>query len=178
MGQKVALLRGINVGGRMLPMAVLRELCTGLGWQNVRTYIASGNVLFEADGTSAANEAELGAAIAGHFPFKVPVIVRTAQQWADYPDSNPFKAAAREAPNRLLLFVSKRPPAADVEARLQERATMGEQVRSAGELVWILFPEGIAQSKLSPVLIDKLFESPATSRNYRTVAKLKEMLEP
>lgn len=177
MGQKVALLRGINVGGRVLPMAALRDLCAGLGWRNVRTYIASGNVLFEAAGRCESLEAALEEAIAGRFGFKVPVIVRTAGQWHDYPASNPFEDAARDAPNRLLLFVSKRPPAADAEADLQQRATMGEQVRRAGDVVWILFPEGIAQSKLSPMVIDKLFESPATSRNYRTVVKLKEMLE-
>ena len=177
MERRLALIRGINVGGRMLPMAALRALCEGLGWREVRTYIASGNVLFEADGAREDQEAALEAAIAARFPFQVPVIVRTASQWAGIPDTNPFKDAARDAPNRLLLFVSKRSPPDEAEARLQQRATIGERVRQVGDLVWIHFPDGIAQSKLSPTLIDKMFESPATSRNYRTVVKLKEMLE-
>jgi len=177
MGQKVALLRAINVGGRMLPMATLRELCGGLGWQNVRTYIASGNVLFEADGANEANEAALEAAIAGRFPFKVPVVVRTAKQWADYPGSNPFLDEARDAPNRLLMLLSKQPPADGAAQAIEQRGAAGEKARRAGDALWIYFPDGSGTSKLTPTAIDKAIGSPATSRNYRTVVKLKEMLE-
>src|SRR5688572_22236820 len=84
MGRKLALLRGVNVGGRVLPMAALRELCTGLGWREVRTYIQSGNVVFESDDKPAALEAALEAAITERFGFKVQVIVRTPAQWAVY----------------------------------------------------------------------------------------------
>ena len=177
MGRKIALLRAINVGGRMLPMAELRAICADLGWRNVRTYIASGNVLFDAEGSAAANEAALEAAIAARFPFKVPVVVRTATQWAAYPGSNPFPDAARDAPNRLLMLLSKRPPAAAAEDAIAARAAAGERVRRAGEALWIHFPEGSGTSKLTPSAIDKAIGSPSTSRNYRTVVKLKEMLE-
>lgn len=177
MGRKLALIRGINVGGRVLPMAELREICAGLGWHDVRTFIQSGNVVFESDESAAALEAVLEAAISERFGFKVPVIVRTPAQWADYPAGNPFAQAARDEPNRLMLLVSKRPPAAEAVETLQARATMGERVGRAGDGLWIWFPQGAGQSKLSPVLIDKLVDSPATSRNHRTVMKLKEMLE-
>jgi len=178
MGQKVALLRAINVGGRMLPMAALRELCAGLGWRNVRTYIASGNVLFEAGGTNEANEAALEAAIAERFPFQVPVVVRTAEQWAGYPGSNPFIDEARDAPNRLLMLLSKQPPNDGAAQAVEQRARAGERARRVGDALWIFFPDGSGTSKLSPTAIDKAIGSPATSRNYRTVVKLKEMLEP
>src|SRR5262245_9998041 len=86
MERRVALLRGINVGGRSLPMAGLRELCAALGWQEVRTYIQSGNVVFDSAKAPAALEDELEQAIAKTFGMKVPVIVRTAKQWTAYLD--------------------------------------------------------------------------------------------
>ena len=177
MGRKLALLRGINVGGRVLPMAELRDLCAGLGWRDVQTYIQSGNVVFESADEPTALEAALETAIAGRFGFKVPVMVRTPEQWAVYPAGNPFPGAARDEPKWLMLLVPKRPPAANAVELLEARATLGEQVGRAGDGLWIWFAGGVAGSKLSPLLIDKLVDSPATSRNHRTVMKLKEMLE-
>ena len=178
MGRMVALLRGINVGkGRSVPMAALRELCGEIGWQDVSTYIQSGNVVFSSTQKPAALEAAIEQAIAKRFGMKVPVIVRTARQWASYPAKNPFPDVARETPGWLLLFVAKEKPAAGAEERLEAKGQAGEKVGRAGDGLWIHYPKGVGRSKLSPVLIDKLLGSAATSRNYRTVIKLKEMLE-
>lgn len=177
MGRMLALIRGINVGGRVLPMAELRTLCATIGWRNVQTYIQSGNVVFESGDPPAMLEPQLEAAIAERFGFKAPVMVRTPAQWAVYPAGNPFPEAARDAPKSLMLLVPKRPPAANAIEMLQARATMGERVGRAGDGLWIWFAGGVAGSKLSPLLIDKLVDSPATSRNHRTVMRLKEMLE-
>jgi uncharacterized protein (DUF1697 family) len=176
-GRRLALLRAVNVGGRKLPMAALRELCSGLGWQDVATYIQSGNVLFEASGKDAALEQALEAAIVAKFGLDVPVVIRTASEWAKLAASNPFEKTAREAPNRLQLLVAKRPPARDAAETLMARAQDGEQVVAVAGGLWFHFREGIARSKLTPKLIDKACGSPATGRNYRTVVKLKEMLE-
>ncbi len=177
MARMLALLRAVNVGGRKLPMAGLRELCTELGWQDLATYIQSGNLVFAAAGKPPALERTLEAAIAGKFGLDVPVIVRGKAEWAKLAAANPFARAAREAPNRLQLLVSKRPPADDAAEKLAARAQAGEQVAAAGGGVWIHFPEGVARSKLTPSLIDKAIGSAATGRNYRTVLKLREMLE-
>jgi uncharacterized protein (DUF1697 family) len=176
-GHRLALLRAVNVGGRKLPMAELRELCGRLGWTNVATYIQSGNIVFDAKGGDAALEAALEQVLAREFGLDVPVIVRTRAEWAKLAAANPFARAARDAPNRLQLLVSKRPPAADAAAKLAARAQAGEQVAAAGGGLWIHFPEGVARSKLTPSSIDKAIGSPATGRNYRTVVKLREMLE-
>lgn len=176
MGRHVALLRAVNVGGRKLPMADLRALCAGIGWEDVATYIQSGNVVFSAAGKPAALETQLDKAIAERFGMDVPVIVRTAAQWQRYAPANPFPEAAADEPNRLMLLVSKRTPAAGAERAVQARAAAGEQVRRAGDALWIHFPEGSGTSKLTPALIDRAIGSPATSRNYRTVVKLGEML--
>jgi uncharacterized protein (DUF1697 family) len=178
MGRMVALLRAVNVGGRKLPMAELRALCARLGWADVATYIQSGNVVFTAAGLPDAIEKQLEEAIAKQFGFDVPVILRTAAQWAHYPPGNPFPEAAKEEPNRLMLLLSKRPPAKGAEDVIQARAVAGERVRRAGDALWIHFPDGAGTSKLTPALIDRAIGSPATSRNHRTVMTLMEMLNP
>lgn len=173
----VALLRAVNVGGRKLPMAELRALCGELGWTDVATYIQSGNVVFTAPGKAEAIEAALEHAIRKQYSYEAPAIVRSAVQWAHYPAGNPFPKAAKDEPNRLMLLLSKRPPADGAEAAIQARASADEQVRRAGDALWIHFPNGAGASKLTPALIDKAVGSPATARNYRTVATLMEMLD-
>lgn len=172
----VALLRAVNVGGRKLPMAQLRALCAELGWQEVATYIQSGNVVFTADGTPDALEKALEDAVAKRFGFDSPVIVRSAAQWAQYLPGNPFPRAAEDEPNRLMLLLSKARPAEGAAEAIQARAVAGEQVKQAGDALWFHYPEGAGTSKLTPSLIDRAVGSPATARNYRTVATLLEML--
>ena len=177
MNRFVALLRGINVSGRnRVPMAELRPLCEALGWSAVRTYIQSGNVVFEAKGDGTALEAALEKAIESHFNLSIPVIVRAARQWPGYIKGNPFPQAAEAEPNRLMLCLSKAKPAEDCAETLQARAKDGEQVRLAGDALYIHFPGGSGSSKLSPSLIDRLAGSPVTARNWRTMLTLQEML--
>ena len=178
MGRMVALLRAVNVGGRKLPMAELRAACGDLGWQDVATYIQSGNIVFSAPGRPEAIEKTLEEAIAGRFGLDVPVIVRSRAEWASYPPGNPFAKAAKDEPNRVMLLLAKRPPAKGAEEIIQARAVAGEQVKRAGDALWFHYPQGAGTSRLSPAQIDRAIGSPATARNYNTVLKLKEMLEP
>ena len=173
----IALLRGINVGGHnSLPMAGLRDLCAGLGWQDVRTYIQSGNIVFNAKGKQPDLESELEKAINQEFGLRIPVIVRSAKQWAGYVDQNPLPDDSDKEPNMVHLALAKSRPAAGAADRLQERAKDGERVLQAGDALWIHYPKGAGRSKLTPVLFDKLAGSPVTSRNWRTVLKLQEMV--
>jgi uncharacterized protein (DUF1697 family) len=173
MGRMVALLRAVNVGGRKLPMAKLRTLCAKLGWTDVASYIQSGNLVFTGKGRPAALEAELEQAIRRSFGLDVPVIVRTADQWSAYPPANPFP---KEPPNRVMLLLSKRPPAEGAAGAIEARATAGERVRRAGDALWFHYPQGAGTSKLTPALIDRAVGSAATARNCNTVMKLQEML--
>jgi uncharacterized protein (DUF1697 family) len=175
MARLVALLRAVNVGGRKLPMAELRALCGELGWKDVETYIQSGNIVFTAAGPGGELERRLEEAIEARFGMGVPVMVRTASQWAVYVAANPFPKAAEEEPNRLMLLVSKNDPNGDAAGKLMERARGGESVKAAGGALWFHFPEGVGTSKLTPDAIDKAAGSPSTSRNWRTVVKLQEM---
>ena len=172
----VALLRAVNVGGAKLPMAELRELCGALGWRDVQTYIQSGNVVFDSDEPPAALEAALERAVEQRFGFFRPVIVRSAERWATYAAGSPFPEQERQQPNRLLIGVAKGPVAAEAAATLQARGMAGEEVRQCRDALWLWFPDGSGVSKLSPTSIDKAAGSPVTTRNWRTVCRLQEML--
>jgi uncharacterized protein (DUF1697 family) len=173
MGRMVALLRAVNVGGRKLPMAELRALCHDLGWKDVATYIQSGNLVFAAPDKPAALERTLETAIQERFGLAVPVVVRTAAEWAKLAAGNPFPA---EPPNRVMLLLSKAPSAEGAEAAIEGRGRDGERVRRAGDALWFHYPQGAGTSKLTPSLIDRAVGSPATARNFNTVVKLQEML--
>ncbi|MFL6845064.1 MAG: DUF1697 domain-containing protein [Allosphingosinicella sp.] len=177
MGLKVGLLRAVNVGGRKLPMSQLAVLCGELGWAEVRTYIQSGNLIFRAAGKAETLEADLEAAISDRFGIEVPVIVRSVEIRSAFVEANPFAEAAKDDPSRLQLLVSKRPPNADAAEKLMERAQDGESVKAAGGALWIHYPGGMARSKLTPALIDRICGSPSTARNWRTVTTLKAMAE-
>ena len=178
MGRNIALLRGINVGGRTsIPMAELRALCESLGWKEVQTYIQSGNVVFDVKGAAASLEAQLEEAVERKFGIAIPVLVRSAGAWHALVAANPFHEAAEAEPNRVMLSLSKRPPAAGAAAAIQERARNGERVEDSGGTLWIHYPGGAGTSKLTPALLDRLAGSPVTARNWRTVVKLAEMVE-
>lgn len=172
----IALLRGINVGGRnRVPMPELRESCEELGWTCVQSYIQSGNLLFDARGRGVEIEAALERAILTRFGLAIPVIVRTAAEWSRYAAGNPFAESAERAPNLVMLALSKKPLARGAVATLRERAASGERVEQVGGAIWIQFDVGVASSKLSPGLLDRAAGSPVTTRNWRSVLKLDEL---
>ena len=175
MGKFVALLRGINVGGHAtVPMARLRALAEDLGWRDVRTYIQSGNLLFEAKAKAPALETALEKALDKEFGFTPAVVVRSAADWNALAEANPFPKESEAEPNRVLVGLSKLEPNAGAAEALQERAAAGETVREAGGALWFHYPSGVGTSKLTPSLIDRLVGSPLTARNWRTFLKLRE----
>jgi uncharacterized protein (DUF1697 family) len=169
----IALLRGINVGGnRKLAMGALRDLCEQAGLTNVRSYVNSGNLVFDGTRSAAAQEKRLEAAIAKHAGFKVDVMARTAKQWSGYVRGNPFPELSAEHPNRVMLIVPKTPLGGDAVETLREKASGGERVEQAGEVVWVYFAEGAGRSKLAAQPPGRIM---VTARNWRTVLKLDEM---
>lgn len=172
----IALLRGINVGGHnRAPMAELRSLSTELGWGEVRSYIQSGNLVFEAGAAPARLEAELERAIERRFGLSIPVVVRAAADWPAYVAGNPYPEASEREPNLVMLALSKAPPEPGAVEGLLERARGGERLVRVGDALWIHYASGSARSKLSPALLDRLVGSPVTLRNWRTVLELDEL---
>lgn len=177
MARFIALLRGINVGGRAkVPMAEFRALCEGFGWKDVASYIQSGNVVFDSAGKPPALEKALEQALLARFGFEPAVIVRSAGDWKACAEANPFPDESEKEPNRVQLGLSKSKPKTGAAEALQARAAAGERVRSAGGALWFHYPAGIGTSKLTPALVDRLAGSPLTARNWRTVTKLREMV--
>lgn len=159
----VALLRAVNVGRTgKLPMSKLKAMCEAAGFAEVRTFIASGNVIF----TSAKSEAEIKAALeAGLEAYAgrpIGVLVRTAAELAAVLKGNPFPGAA---PNRTVaIFLDKPLPAT---ALAEITGQVGEQVRLGKREVYVHYRDGIGQSKLRiPAAVD------GTARNMNTIAKL------
>lgn len=172
----VALLRGINVTGRnKIPMLELKQVCAGLGWKDVATYIQSGNVGFSAPGTAAALEAALEGAIQQAFGLSIPVVVRSREEWERIAAANPFRKVCETQAKLVMCVVGKLPFRKELVAELAPRAAAGERIERAGEALWIHFPEGVARSKLTPAAIDKAAGSPMTARNWNTVVKLLEI---
>ena len=172
----IALLRGVNVGGRnQVAMAELRAACAELGWDNVQTYIQSGNIVFWAKGNASVLENVLEAEIARRFGISIPVIVRRADKWTELLQGNPFPEELRREANLVMLAVSRKPPNRSAVEELRARAASGERIERRGDALWIYFGCGVAKSKLSPGLLDRYVGSPVTTRNWRTVVKLDEL---
>lgn len=175
----IALLRGINIGGHnKLPMRELRELCTELGWQHVRSYIQSGNILFDGGETTDVAETKLEQGIERRFGIAIPVLVRSGADWRDYVRTNPFSDASEREPKLVMLALSKAPPAAGVADSLEARGNKGERVVRVGNVLWIHYPGGSGRSKIGGSVLDRLAGSPVTTRNWRTVLKLDELAQP
>jgi uncharacterized protein (DUF1697 family) len=169
----VGLLRGINVGGnKMVAMAELREMVAGLGFSDVKTLLQSGNVVFRGPAKAPAKlEAQLEAALEKRFGMNVDFHVRTADEWKAVVKANPFAAEALKDPGHLLLSCYKAPlDQANVKA-LQAAITGPEIVRADGRHLYMVFPEGIGNSK-APMLVDRKLAVKGTARNWNTVQKL------
>jgi uncharacterized protein (DUF1697 family) len=174
----VALMRGINVGSmRKLAMADLRALALDIGLHRPETYIQSGNLLADADVAADKVRALLEKAIAARFGFRVDVVVREAAQWRGYIAANPFAADAATVPKMLHLVLARDSLKPSAAAELAQKAQAGERVALAAGALWIDYGvNGVGNSKLTPLLIDKACGSPATGRNLNSVLKIADMI--
>ena len=172
----VALLRGINVGGRnKVPMARLREVVAELGFDDVRTYIQSGNVVFR--GKAAGAEAKLERAIEAEFGCAVPVIVRRMRVLATAADACPFTDAIDERPNLVHVGFAKGKVAKSAVAKTADYCRAGERVAVVGQVIWADYAGGVARSKLTPAVLDRAFGSSVTMRNAKSLRAIVELCE-
>ena len=175
MAVHVALLRGINVGGaHRVPMAELRALLTDAGYENVRTYVQSGNVVLGSGDCAAAVGSDLTTLISDQFGFHIPVIVRSRPQLAQVVDGDPFGAIVTEPKLYQVTFLDAALPP-EAKARIDALPRDGEQLVIRGREIYTWYPDGIARSKLGAGLAAKGLGVTATARNWRTVLTLLEM---
>jgi len=169
----IALLRGVNVGGNVLKMDRLREICAKLGAENPRTYVQSGNVVFEAAGAAAEWEAKLEKKLAGESRLPVSVIVRTAAEMNKLLAGNPFLKEKGIDTARLAVTFLGQSPAQPALAALSALEIGRERFHHAGRELYIHCPDGFANAKLYG--LEKVLKQRTTTRNWNTVIKLCEM---
>lgn len=169
------LLRGVNVGGRKLPMAELKALVEALGFEDVRTLLASGNIVFSAKGEADAIERQLETALEAH-GLKTDVLVRDREELAAILAANPFPEAARAHPNHLLVHFHRDPVPGAPMARLPEVHDGPERLHAIGRELYVDYPEDVGHSKLPQGMAKAKFPKIATARNWNTVNKLAAML--
>lgn len=171
----IALFRGINVGGNnKLPMKELVAVLEELGLQNVRTYIQSGNVVFQDKANDAAKRAaQIGAAIMHSHGFAPKVMLLEATALEQAIKVNPYPEA-EAAPNTLHLnFLDAIPAKPNLDALEKIRAP-SERFFLKDKVVYLHAPDGVGRSKLA-ANTERLLDVAMTSRNWNTVCKLREM---
>jgi len=172
----IALFRGINVGGRnSLPMKRLKELLTELGAQNIRTYIQSGNAVFEHSVSNAADLAEqIGLAVQKAQGFNPQVMLLTQPELEAAIAANPYPEAVDDPKSLHLYFLAT--PATDPKLNeLEELKSNSEAFTLTDQVFYLFAPEGIGRSKLAEKAERKLAVA-TTARNWRTVTKVAELL--
>jgi len=174
MRTSVALLRGVNVSGKkMILMKELEELFINEGMKNVTTYIQSGNVIFEhALQRSRQLEEKLEKAIMKRFGFDVPVIIRTASEMADVIESIPYSV---DGERMLYVTFLKDIPDKELAIQLGGKIVNDDEVNIIDKHAYLLIRGGYGNTKLSNTFIEKKLGVTATTRNLKTVKKLKEL---
>lgn len=176
----VALLRGINVGGnKKVPMATLAEVFRAAGCSAIRTYIQSGNVVFEAPPARSANLASsLAGRIEDRFGFEVPVVLRTADALEEVTRENPFLGDRAVDVERLHVAFLADAPSKSRGGRLDPARSPPDVFRLVGSEIYLHLPNGVARSKLTNAYFDAALETTTTIRNWRTVLALLALLKP
>lgn len=176
----VALLRAVNLAGiNKVGMADLRALLVSLGFDDARTLLNSGNVVFSGGNTTtAALEQMLEKATAKRLGVHTDFFVRTAKEWAAIIDANPFPREAKEDPGHLLAVIMKEEIAAADVTALQKAIVGREVVRAKGRCAYVVFPDGIGHSKLTNLTIEKKLGTRGTARNWNTILKLAALVSP
>jgi uncharacterized protein (DUF1697 family) len=173
----VAMLRGINLGpNRRVPMAELRALLTEAGYEGVRTYVQSGNIVLSSEQKSADLEQEIGELISQRFGFDVPVVVRTRDELAAVVAADPLGEVADNHKRYQVSFLTD-PLSEEMAERVRELAVEPEAVVIGGREVYAWHPAGVARSKLWNGLAGKGLGVTATARNWTTVTTLLEMAD-
>lgn len=172
----VALLRGINVGGKhKLPMKDLRRLFDEANATDVRSYIQSGNIVFTAHSAKVARIVRnVEEAIEAQFGFRSPIIIRTHAELIDVSKQNPLYDPQLDPRFQHVAFLAKKPTQKAAKALEDDRFLPDEFVLQNREL-FLKYPNGAARSKMSTAYFDKVLSVVSTARNWNTLQKLLQL---
>lgn len=178
MNKQIALLRGINVGGkRKILMADLRSLLETLGFSNVITYIQSGNVIFDSiNNISNSKLSEIiHNAILDKFGFEVPVITRARSEFQEIINRNPFYNSDEMNINNLFLTLLKDKPEEDDCEKIDSRNFEPDKFLISEKEIFLFCEGQYHKSKMTNNFFEKKLKVSATSRNWKTILKLFEL---
>jgi len=170
----IALLRGINVSGkRMVKMNDLKVLFESLELKNVRTYLQSGNVVFDCDDkTIEIIGKRIEETILQELHLSVPVILKSSDQVEQILQNNPFLIDRKENINHLYVTFLGEQPAEEVIDKLKDTKSSNDEFLLAGKEIYLFCPGGYGNTKLSNNFFENKLKMTATTRNWRTVNEL------
>jgi len=173
----IAMLRGINVGGnKKVPMERLRAMFEELGFEQVATYIQSGNVVFEAAKHSPLDlSKKIEERMLAEFGFPASVITRTVEELGKAIRNNPFPKQSGTDPSKVHIAFLSNIPRADAVKKLEALATTSEQLRHSGRETYLYYRDGMGRAKLTGSVLEKVLSVTATARNWNTVNQIYRM---
>lgn len=174
MSTYIALLRGINVGGnKLIKMQELKAMFAELQYENVRTYIQSGNVVFESEESSGSRLSEvISQRIQETFGFGVPVIIRSLEELEAVIAGNPFPLTEQEEFKRLYVSFLAAAPSAEALELIRPYEEGADRVRMVGKEMYTYYEVSVSESPLFKVQFDKLLGTTLTARNWNTLGKV------
>lgn len=177
MARLIVLLRGVNLAGRnRVAMPQLREALEESGFENVGTYVQSGNVVLSSKAAAKRVGAEVERLIAEGFDLDIKVVVRTRAQLAAVVERNPLGKVATNPKLYQVTFLEKAPPA-EAMRKVEAAASGKEQVVHIGRELYAWHADGVGRSKLAALISGKGLGVTATARNWTTVTRLLEMAD-
>lgn len=177
MARLIVLLRGVNIGARnRVSIPELREALESAGYDDVRTYLQSGNVVLTSTAPAKKVARDCEQVIADRFGLEIDVVVRTRNELAKVVERNPLGRKAKN-PKRYQVSFLESKPAPKLVRELEDVAVAREEVVSIGREIYAWHPGGVARSKLWALLAGRSLGVTATARNWTTVTKLLELAD-
>jgi uncharacterized protein (DUF1697 family) len=175
----ISMLRGVNLtGNRIIKMEALRALYVSLKFEDVATFIQSGNVVFRTKERDLGKIAKrIGDGIEKGFGFRPHVVLRTVEEMRGVIARNPFAARNEIEPSKLLVWFLDEDPGDEARTKVLTVKMEGEELGIEARELYIYFPEGQGKSKLSLPAVDRALKILGTGRNWNSVLKLMEMAE-
>lgn len=175
----ISMLRGVNLGGHnKIKMDALRALYESLNFEDPRTFIQSGNVIFRTKEKAApALAKKIQNAIERKFGFRPEVILRTTEELRKAIAETPFSPSRNLEPGRILVTFLATEPGAEAHTTLGTLKSYPEELHLRGRELYIYFPNGAGKSKLPWSKVEKLVQTTGTARNWNSVTKMLAMAE-
>jgi len=184
MPNRVALLRAVNLADHnKISMADLKSFFAELGFSDPRTLLQSGNVIFGPSGSEETDRRDpteieelLETESERRLGLRTTYFVRTREEWQRVIDENPFPKEAIDDPSHLVLLALKADPGPEKVNLLKTALTGPEYLHAIGRHLYIVYPAGIGESKLTAAIIEKKLGTSCTGRNWNTVQKALTLL--